>query len=134
MAVPRIFRRYRELEEGEAAWEGAGVGLRPWPNDPEALLAEVEALGIRRVLLRLHPWASDHRAEEELAAALQEMPWASTFTGVQITALTTAFLTGIGIVLLILAVLGFIKRVHQRVIFRKVYNIFGSFPNSVGNI
>ena len=46
--------------------------------------------------------------EEELAEALQQMPWASTFTSVPIIALTTAFLTGIGIVLLILAVLGFI--------------------------
>ena len=46
--------------------------------------------------------------EEELAEALTEMPWASTFTSVQIIALTTAFLTGVGIVLLILAVLGFI--------------------------
>ena len=46
--------------------------------------------------------------EAELAEALQQMPWASTFTSVPIIALTTAFLTGIGIVLLILAVLGFI--------------------------
>jgi uncharacterized membrane protein (DUF2068 family) len=46
--------------------------------------------------------------EEELAEALEQMPWASTFTSVPIIALTTAFLTGIGIVLLILAVLGFI--------------------------
>ena len=46
--------------------------------------------------------------EEELAEALQQMPWASMFTGVQIIALTTSFLTGIGLVLLILAVLGFI--------------------------
>jgi len=46
--------------------------------------------------------------EEELAEALEQMPWVSTFTGVEVIALTTAFLTGIGIVLLILAILGFI--------------------------
>ncbi len=46
--------------------------------------------------------------EEELAEAFKEMPWASTFGSVPILAITTAFLTGIGVVLLILAVLGFI--------------------------
>ena len=46
--------------------------------------------------------------EEELAEALEQMPWASTFTSVPMTAITTAFLTGIGIVLLLLAVVGFI--------------------------
>ena len=46
--------------------------------------------------------------EEELAEALAQMPWASTFTSIPLMAFTTAFLTGIGIVLLILAVLGFI--------------------------
>jgi len=46
--------------------------------------------------------------EEELAEAFKQTPWASNFASVQIIALTTAFLTGVGIVLLILAVLGFI--------------------------
>ncbi len=46
--------------------------------------------------------------EEELADAFQQIPWASTFTNVQFFALTTAFLAGIGLVLLILAILGFI--------------------------
>jgi len=46
--------------------------------------------------------------EEELAEALQQVPWASTFTSVPIIALTTAFLTGIGLILLVLALLGFI--------------------------
>ena len=44
---------------------------------------------------------------EELAAALLEVPWASSFTGVPILALTTSFLTAIGLVLLVVAVLGF---------------------------
>jgi hypothetical protein len=46
--------------------------------------------------------------EEQLADALQQIPWASPFTGMSILALTTTFLTGIGIVLLILAIVGFI--------------------------
>ncbi|MFH0749207.1 MAG: DUF2127 domain-containing protein [Candidatus Bathyarchaeota archaeon] len=46
--------------------------------------------------------------EEEFAEALAQMPWATTFTSIPIMAFTTAFLTGIGLVLLILAVLGFI--------------------------
>ena len=46
--------------------------------------------------------------EEELAEALQQIPWASTFTSVQFFALTTTFLAGIGLVLLILAILGFL--------------------------
>jgi len=46
--------------------------------------------------------------EEELAEGLLQAPWASTFTGGQIMAVTTAFLIGIGMVLLILAALGFI--------------------------
>ena len=51
-------------------WRGVGVGLRPWPADPAALLAAVDGLGVRHALLRLHPWADDHRAEEELAREL----------------------------------------------------------------
>ena len=46
--------------------------------------------------------------EEELAEALQQIPWASTFTSVQFFTLTTTFLAGIGVVLLIVAILGFI--------------------------
>jgi len=46
--------------------------------------------------------------EEELAEAFKEIPWASMFGSVPILTITTAFLTGIGVVLLILAVLGFI--------------------------
>jgi uncharacterized membrane protein (DUF2068 family) len=51
---------------------------------------------------------SDLIPPDELAAALQEMPWASMFTGLQLIAITTSLLMGIGLVLLVLAVLGFI--------------------------
>jgi hypothetical protein len=73
-ALPRIARRYRalarDLHAAPAPWGGVGAALRPLPEDPEGLLAAVEALGVRHLLLRLHPWASDHTAEEELARAL----------------------------------------------------------------
>jgi uncharacterized membrane protein (DUF2068 family) len=46
--------------------------------------------------------------EAELAEALEQMPWASTFTGIQIITLTTTILIGIGLALVILGVLGFI--------------------------
>jgi hypothetical protein len=46
--------------------------------------------------------------EEELAEILKEIPLASPFTSISLVALTTTFLTGIGIVLLIIAVVGFI--------------------------
>lgn len=73
-ALPRIARRYRRLRRGlygrPVAWDGAGVALRPHPEDPEGLLAAVEELGVRYLLLRLHPWQADHGAEEALAREL----------------------------------------------------------------
>jgi Lipopolysaccharide kinase (Kdo/WaaP) family len=82
-ALPRVWRRYRELPRelygGPMPWGGAGVCLRPWPEAPEALLALVEQLGTRHLLLRLHPWQEDHRAEEELAAELSRRGYDLTF-------------------------------------------------------
>jgi len=82
-ALPRIWRRYRklprELAGGAVAWDGAGVCLRPWPEAPETLLALVEKLATRHLLLRLHPWQEDHRAEEELAAELNRRGYDLTF-------------------------------------------------------
>ncbi len=85
-AAPRIARRYREIcrelarpDRGPILFDGLGVGLRPdrerpdCPEVPQAIVAEVAELGVRRVLLRLHPWESGpaaHRAEEALARAL----------------------------------------------------------------
>jgi hypothetical protein len=76
-ALPRIYRRYRQLRRDlhrvPAPFGGAGVALRPWPEDPAGLLALVDELGCRSVLLRLHPWEPEGRdAEEELARALHE--------------------------------------------------------------
>ena len=75
-ALPRVWRQYRRLEAARyrqpVPFAGAGVALRPWPEDPEALLAAVSDLGAEHLLLRLHPWQDDHRHEEELARSLAE--------------------------------------------------------------
>jgi hypothetical protein len=82
-SLPRIWRRYRQLPRelygGPVAWGGAGVCLRPWPEAPETLLGLVEELGSHHLLLRLHPWEEDHRAEEELAAELSRRGHDLTF-------------------------------------------------------
>ncbi|HSN54712.1 MAG TPA: lipopolysaccharide kinase InaA family protein [Candidatus Sulfomarinibacteraceae bacterium] len=73
-SAPKIRARYRELarELGSAPvpFEGIGLCLRPCPEATEAHLAAVEELGVRRILLRLHPWQDDHDAEEGLAREL----------------------------------------------------------------
>lgn len=72
-AVPRIWRRYRQLSAAPVvpfAWPGAGVALRPWPQDPAALLAAFDDLGLRQALIRLHPWQQEHDEEEQLAREL----------------------------------------------------------------
>lgn len=72
--APRVWREYRALGARSGAVEvpfaGVGVAVRPWPADPGALLAAVDELGVRHVLLRLHPWQERHDDEEALAAAL----------------------------------------------------------------
>lgn len=82
-ALPRIRARYRALTGGlyrePVPWRGVGVGLRPWPADPEALLAAVDGLGVRSALVRLHPWDQDHDAEEELARELSARGLELTF-------------------------------------------------------
>ena len=69
-----VRRRYLELKtalyEHPYTFEGIGLAVRPWPQDPDLHLREIEALGVGPILLRLHPWDSDHRDEEMLAEAL----------------------------------------------------------------
>jgi tRNA A-37 threonylcarbamoyl transferase component Bud32 len=73
-SAPRIVRRYRtlrrELYRRPVPFGGLGVALRPWRRAPEALLTELDTLGVRRALLRLHPWENESHDEEELARAL----------------------------------------------------------------
>lgn len=90
-ALPRIWRRYRQLRKGlhrdlashPVPWQGAGVCVRPWPEAPGALLELVEELGARHVLLRLHPWDKDEAnrtAEEELARELHRRGYELTYS------------------------------------------------------
>ena len=73
-ALPRSRYRYRELKDGlyrePVRWDGLGVGMRPMDEHSEAALVALDALGVRRVLLRLHPWQEHHDAEEHLARDL----------------------------------------------------------------
>lgn len=73
-ATPRVYRRYRqlgaELFHKPIPWQGAGVAVRPYEPAPEAVAQAVADLGLHHVLLRLHPWQSQHHAELELAAEL----------------------------------------------------------------
>jgi hypothetical protein len=73
-ALPRIRSRYRELKrelhKEPVVFQGCGVAVRPWPENPGALLGLVDELGSKHVLVRLHPWEDDHTAEEELAREL----------------------------------------------------------------
>ena len=82
-ALPRIWRRYRRLKRSlhtaPVDFGGIGVCVRPWPEAPQAPVALVEELGVRHVLLRLHPWEDDHDAEEELARALHASGYELTF-------------------------------------------------------
>lgn len=83
-AAPRIWRRYRQLEKElhrqPLAWDGVGVCIRPHPEDPEALLAAVEDLGVDKILLRLHPWQEHHTDEEALAAELNRRGYELAFS------------------------------------------------------
>jgi tRNA A-37 threonylcarbamoyl transferase component Bud32 len=83
-ALPRIRSRYRELRRElhrrPVPFEGCGVAVRPWPEDPGALLGLVDELGARHILLRLHPWEDDHTAEEELARELHGRGLELTFS------------------------------------------------------
>jgi hypothetical protein len=73
-SAPSVWRRYRSLTQDlhrrPVAYDGIGIAVRPWPDDPEKHLAALDDLGVRSVLLRLHPWEADHEDEKRLAAEL----------------------------------------------------------------
>lgn len=75
-SVPAVRRRYIELRKARfsepVSFSGVGLAVRPWPDDPAAHLDGIDQLGVGSVLLRLHPWESDHGSEEQLAKALVE--------------------------------------------------------------
>ncbi|MCH9650904.1 MAG: hypothetical protein K0U98_21960 [Deltaproteobacteria bacterium] len=82
-ALPRVWSRYRELRRhlyrNPVAFEGLGLGLRPYPQDPEGLLSALDSLGVRRILLRLHPWQEEHSEEETLARELHRRGYELSF-------------------------------------------------------
>ncbi|HEY9423086.1 MAG TPA: lipopolysaccharide kinase InaA family protein, partial [Thermoanaerobaculia bacterium] len=82
-ALPRIWRRYRELKRDlhrrPVDFGGIGVCVRPWHEAPDVPAALVAELGVRHVLLRLHPWEDDHDAEEALARELHSRGCELTF-------------------------------------------------------
>jgi tRNA A-37 threonylcarbamoyl transferase component Bud32 len=85
-ALPRIWTRYRQIQRTlrsatrpPVPWQGAGVAVRPWPERPEAVPELLAELGLGPVLLRLHPWQSDHGPEEDLARELHARGHELTF-------------------------------------------------------
>ncbi len=75
-AAPRVRRRYLELKAARftapTTFSGIGLAVRPWPQDRDAHLEGVAGLGVGPVLIRLHPWESDHDEEVRLARELHE--------------------------------------------------------------
>jgi hypothetical protein len=80
---PGVLRRGRELAAEPRVgflWPGLSIGLRPWPGREAELLEHLEASGVRRASIRLHPWQDDHAPEEALVASLRERGFDLAFT------------------------------------------------------
>jgi tRNA A-37 threonylcarbamoyl transferase component Bud32 len=92
-ALPAIWSRYRSLKaqlyREPLLFGGLGLGLRPCPQAPEALLEAVEELGVKRLLLRLHPWEARQDDEEALAQELCRRGYELAFALPQNRALVT---------------------------------------------
>jgi tRNA A-37 threonylcarbamoyl transferase component Bud32 len=75
-SLPALWRQYRRLVDARNAapvrFTGVGLAVRPLSESPDAHLRALLETGVRRVLLRVHPWEVDHDAEEELARALRD--------------------------------------------------------------
>lgn len=82
-ALPGIWARYTalrpEIQRSRRRWQGAGIAVRPLPGQEEALLDAIRDLGLRNVLLRLHPWQEDHSTEEALARELRSRGYELAF-------------------------------------------------------
>ena len=83
-SVPKVWSTYRsllrQLYTEPILFGGLGVCVSPWAAPPERQLAALEELGLRHVLLRLHPWEEDHDAAEHLAAGLAERGYELVFS------------------------------------------------------
>ena len=75
-ALPGVRRRYRELTEHLYAepvdWGIAGISVRPGKESLDDLVALVQDLGARHVMVRVHPWEEDYSRELELCRRLRE--------------------------------------------------------------
>ena len=78
-----VWRRYRRLQANlysqPVPWRGVGVAVQPSPATPDQLLAALEDLGVRDVLIRLQPWRQDLADEEYLARELHSRGYDLTF-------------------------------------------------------
>jgi hypothetical protein len=83
-AGPRLWRHYRaarkRLYREPVPWDGVGLAVRPWPDDPETPVRMLNELGLRHVLLRLHPWQERHEDELWLARELNARGFDLVFT------------------------------------------------------
>ncbi len=89
--APAVWRRYHELCAGlyrhPRPFEGIGIGVRPFPPAPARHMAAISELGVRHVMLRLHPWEEERDGEEALARALAERGIEVSFAVPQVRAL-----------------------------------------------
>lgn len=92
-SAPKILARYRrlkaDLHSTPVPFDGVGLCLRPWAQDPEAHLEAVAELGVKKIMIRLHPWESDHQTEETLARELHRRGCDLVFALPQVRELVT---------------------------------------------
>ncbi len=82
-ASPPLIKRYRQLKRDlyrhPVPWGGVGICVRPLPEAPDSLLAAIDELGVKKVLVRLHAWEEDHAAEATLCRELSLRGYELTF-------------------------------------------------------
>ena len=83
-SFPKVWSRYRELKADlyskPVLWSGTGIAVRPWPDNPSGLLGSLDQLGVKRVLIRLHTWQSEHDDELALARELHRRGFELAFS------------------------------------------------------
>jgi tRNA A-37 threonylcarbamoyl transferase component Bud32 len=76
LSARAVLKRYRELRVQRFTqpirFQGIGLAVRPWPEDPGTHRNAIDELGVGPVLLRLHPWDRDHDHDERLARELAD--------------------------------------------------------------
>lgn len=80
--LPAIYRRFRELKccERSIRFDGIGLALRPMPEIFDEHVKAIDELGVRHLLIRLHPWDEDHSDELHLARVLREKGYDLAFS------------------------------------------------------